>query len=416
MAVTSLAWLSFFCRRQSSIVLASKIRRSSISMAALKSKKSIVEFNLRVQTSTPNSVDRRNNDLETMDEADDDVTDDTDVDMDKVKEQVDDAAAGQQDGAQFGISEKADSEPSTSGIRASRAFASKESVVSQKENNPPTIANKTSKASKESLHSEDEVETAATKCTETEVASPQQTRMTRASRAFASKESINSENNEILENAVRKTRASKASASKESVAIASKDLDNETPENALRKTRASKASASKESVAIASKDSDNEITKNNPTEAPVKPSRKRSSKTLNRAQDNNVKDEAMPHVQEAVEEKSSRKTKSSRNRLSPEQIESAAQEEINVATPSPPTKVSKIAEAEVAVETKPLSKPKPRFARARAEAEESQRRAPLANAALYANRAVFSGGVGSGSSSSSHFKHRYAVSIKFNFP
>ena len=156
-----------------------------------------------------------------------------------------------------------------------------------------------------------------------------------------------------------------------------------------RMTRASRAFATKESLAAEAA----------MAELPKEKNRKRSSNSIDQTE----------KVVAAVDEP---KRRSKRSKEKPEKTEPAAysdDEDVN-ATP-PPNKVSKMAETELAADAKTSSKPRQRFAPSKLESdrEENLKHHPTTTTAAqytFPNRAAFSGGVGSGSSSSSHFKHK----------
>ena len=166
-----------------------------------------------------------------------------------------------------------------------------------------------------------------------------------------------------------------------------------------RVTRASRAFARKESVVAEAPIS----------EIPKEKTRKRSSKSIEQAENVEVADE------------NERRSNRSKGKPKPIEAEPALhsddEEDDDVVATPPPSKVSKMAETErPASEAKTASKPRQRFAPSKLESDREenlkhqQQHHPTTTASTaqysFPNRAAFSGGIGSGSSSSSHFKHK----------
>jgi hypothetical protein len=78
-------------------------------------------------------------------------------------------------------------------------------------------------------------------------------------------------------------------------------------------------------------------------------------------------------------------------------------EEVVVVTPGPPIKKSKMTESSSSSKSRP-----PRFGVNR-NADQAEEKVVASSQYTFPNKATFSGTVSSGSSSSSHFKHKYVL-------
>ena len=191
----------------------------------------------------------------------------------------------------------------------------------------------------------------------------------------------------------------------------------EVDEEPRRTTRASKAFARKEEVAA---DLPINRVPEKRDEPPAKPTRKRSSKTLDVAKKSTVEVSAAPS--EAIEAKidgatqqSTRSVRTATRGSSKKQEPSPSKEADNeteddsqpepvavVVTPGPPKKMSKMTQPTESSSSKPRS----RFAASKF-AEQAEEKTAASSQYTFPNKATFSGTVSSGSSSSSHFKHKY---------